>query len=125
LKNADPIVYDFYRGSTIPDDQFHTDKIKAGNFITLPGFSSFSADPNIAAIFVKTNTGFTDSQPVIFNYKFKTGNQFFNNRPKFIDKVTPWKEKEYLVYPFTLFRIIDVIPPSDTKEHYDIVLTIN
>jgi hypothetical protein len=92
--------------------------------ITLPGFSSFSTDKNIAAVFIKTNTGFADSQPVIFNYKYKTGNQFYNNRPKYISKVSPYYENEYLVYPFTLFRITEVIPPVFGKEYYDIYLTI-
>ena len=52
VENSVPIVYDFYRGSTIPDDQFNNDLIKVNSIITLPGFSSFSADKNIAAIFI-------------------------------------------------------------------------
>lgn len=49
---ADPIVYNFYRGSAIPEDQFDNDTIKVNSFITLPGFSSFSTDQNIASGFV-------------------------------------------------------------------------
>jgi len=52
VMNSVPIVYDFYRGSTIPDDQFYNNFIKVNSIITLPGFSSFSADKNIAAIFI-------------------------------------------------------------------------
>ena len=62
---------------------------------------------------------------MIFHYKYKTGNTYFNNRPKFIDRVSEYDELEYLVYPFTLFRITEVIPPEDGKEYYDIKLTIN
>ena len=62
---------------------------------------------------------------MVFNYKYKTGNTFFSNRPKFLDKVTCFRELEYLIYPFTLFRITEVIPPTDEKNYYDIVLSIN
>ena len=88
MENSVPIVYDLFRGSTIPDDQFNDDLKKVNNFITLPGFSSFSADKIIAAGFIESNKVFVDSHPVIFNYKYKTGNQFFDNRPKFIGKNT-------------------------------------
>jgi len=124
IMNSVPIVYDFYRGSTIPIDQFNNDLIKVNNIITLPSFSSFSTDKTIAASFILPNQGFVDSQPVIFNYKYNTENQNFNNRPKFLGKVSPFKEKEYLVYPFTRFRITEVFLPAEGKEHYDIVLKL-
>jgi len=68
VENSVPIVYDLFRGSTIPDDQFNNDLIKVNSVIILPGFSSFSAKKEIAAGFIELNKGFVDSQPVIFNY---------------------------------------------------------
>jgi len=124
IMNSVPIMYDFYRGTTIPDDQFNNDLIKINNIITLPGFSSFSVDKNIAARFIQLNEVFVNSQPVIFNYKYNPENQYFNNRPKFIDKVSVFKEREYLVFPFTCFCITEVIPPTDGKKYYDIVLKL-
>lgn len=70
------------------------------------------------------NDSFNDA-PVVFEYKYMTGNKLFNKRPKFLERVSEFKgEEEYLVYPLTVFRVQKIIPPEEDIEYTRIILVL-
>ncbi|EAS00091.1 hypothetical protein TTHERM_00894410 (macronuclear) [Tetrahymena thermophila SB210] len=114
-------VLTLFRGSSIDKDHF-SDIIQKSKTILLPSFSSFSTLKHKAEQFILANC-FEDTVPVLFEYKYKTGSDYFKNRPKNIRRVSKFPcEDEYIIYPFTQFIIKEVKQPTQQTPYYTIVI---
>ncbi|KAL4453338.1 hypothetical protein ABPG74_017545 [Tetrahymena malaccensis] len=111
-----------YRGSSIDKEHFQ-DIIQKSKTILLPSFSSFSTLKHKAEQFILANQ-YDDTVPVLFEYKYKTGNQYYKNRPKNIRRVSKFPcEDEYIVYPFTQFIVSDIIEPTQQRPYHTIIIS--
>ncbi|KAL4495106.1 hypothetical protein ABPG72_007213 [Tetrahymena utriculariae] len=122
LIKPDESLLTLYRGSSIDKEHFK-DIIKKNNIILFPSFSSFSTLKHKAEQYLLANL-YDDTLPVLFEYKYQTGNQYYKSRPKNIRRVSKFpSENEYIVYPFTYFIISEIKEPTYQIPYHTIVVS--
>ncbi|EAS04065.2 NAD:arginine ADP-ribosyltransferase (macronuclear) [Tetrahymena thermophila SB210] len=100
-----------YRGTTIPQGQL--DLISKNKQLVFPSFSSFTSSEKVALSFMKTTKSDQDSVRIIFIVKFQK-DQNPDQNPKYLKYLSAIpSEEEYLIPPFTLFKV------SESKKDND------
>ncbi|KAL4446189.1 hypothetical protein ABPG74_021728 [Tetrahymena malaccensis] len=107
-----------YRGTTIPQGQL--DLISKNKQLIFPSFSSFTSSEKVAMNFMKTTKSDENSIKIIFVAKFQK-DQNPDQNPKYLKYLSAIpSEEEYLVQPFTVFKIIE---SKKEKDFYQVFLT--
>ncbi|KAL4492507.1 hypothetical protein ABPG72_007620 [Tetrahymena utriculariae] len=103
-----------YRGTTIPKGQL--DLISKNKQLVFPSFSSFTSSEKVALNFMRNTKSDENSIKIIFIAKFQKDLNPDQN-PKYLKYLSAIpSEEEYLISPFTLFKVVESKKENDFNQ---------